>query len=224
MNLQYRNKKVAVSRWKKIHEKELSSFDNSSKSYLSRAILCGFIAGDGNICERKNSSNYELKFFPDDKLMLNIYVKILESIYHKKPSVFRKKGYYCVRITSKTILKDLTKYCNFGVYTWTLPCKLFKSNKHVKFWLKSFFSAEAYVSKKSIKLQSVNISSIKDVSNLLSSLGIEHKFYEYQPKFSSWSRVGIIFINKRSARLDFYKTIGFWHLSKSNKLKEALNL
>jgi hypothetical protein len=219
-----RNKKVALSRWQKIHNQQKAIIDNSSNGLLKKAILCGFLAGDGNIHIRKEVSNYEVRFFPDDDEMLAIYFEVIQSIYGQTPSIFLKNNYYYLRLTSKIVVKDICNYADFGLYSWTLPHSLFQSDEAKILWLKAFFSAEAYVGPRSIKVQTVNLPAMKEVSNLLLDLGIENKYYEFNPKQKAWSKVGIVFINKKKARKLFYEKIGFWHEKKNIALLRSLNL
>ena len=72
---------------------------------------------------------------------------------------------------------------------------------------KAFFSAEAYVNPKWIRVQSVNKKSLKEVSALLDLLNIENKIYEYNPKQIKYSSVGIISIHKKEARKKYLETI-----------------
>ena len=115
-NLSKRNKKVAISRWKKEHERQKSLVDNSSQGLLKKVILCGFIAGDGNIHIREDVSNYEMRFFPDDEEMLDTYIETIQSVYGSIPSVFPKKNYYSVR----------PYYSVFGICEDSLFCPIFK--------------------------------------------------------------------------------------------------
>jgi hypothetical protein len=105
-----------------------------------------------------------------------------------------------------------------------LPKSLFKIKGAKENWLKAFFSAEAYVGKKAIKVQTINQKSMKKVSNLLKGLGIENNYYEYNSKKVSDSPVGIIMITRISSRLKYHDSIGFWHSKKTLALKESLDL
>jgi hypothetical protein len=50
MNLSERNRKVASSRWNKIHVLEFQQINNN---LVKKAALCGFLAGDGSVQIRK---------------------------------------------------------------------------------------------------------------------------------------------------------------------------
>jgi len=184
MDLSKRNKKVAIARWNKILNKERSNILTDPKTLVLKAILCGFLAGDGSIQKRKekNFYHYQLDFFPDDIIMLNKYAEIVKQIYNKNPTIKRKNKFFTVRITSRVIIEDLTKYSNFGIQTWTLPKNLFIIKGSKEAWLRAFFSAEAYIGPSSIKIQTVNKKGMKSISSLLKELKIDHKYYEYFPK------------------------------------------
>jgi len=226
MNLSKRNKKAAISRWGKVHAKQKESIPKDKKSLLIKAAICGFLAGDGSVQKRKEKNYYkhQIDFFPDDKIMMNTYLKQIKKLYNKTPSIRKKNKFYSVRISSKTIYEDLTNHAKFGLKNWTLPKNLFELKEAKQNWLKAFFSAEAYVNKSCIKIQTVNKEGMKEISNVLNSLGIYNNYYEYNPKKKSESPVYIINILRKESRLKFYNTIGFWHEKKSKTLKEALGL
>jgi len=226
MNISKRNKKVAISRWNAIHTKEKEKIPKDTNSLLIKAAICGFLAGDGSVQKRKEKNYYhhQIDFFPDDKIMMHTYMAQIKLLYGKTPSIRKKNKFYSVRISSKTIYEDLINYANFGLKNWTLPHNLFKLKGTKQNWLRGFFSAEAYVNKSCIKIQTVNKKGMKEISNTLNKLGINHRNYEYNSKKKTESKVFIIHIRAKESRLKFYKTIGFWHEKKSKTLKEALGL
>jgi len=226
MNLSKRNKTVAISRWEKVHTPERNNIPQNKKSLVTKAAICGFLAGDGSVQKRKekNYYHYQIDFFPDDKLMRDIYIKQIKQIYNKTPSIRKMNMFYSVRISSKTIYEDLNKYAKFGLNSWTLPANLFKLEGAIQNWLRGFFSAEAYVNKKYIKVQTINQKGMKEISKILSKIKINNKYYEYNSKNKSERPVGIIHIRKKENLLKFYNLIGFWHEKKNKTIKEALGL
>jgi len=226
MDFSERNKKVAIARWHNFLLLEKEKIPNNDEALVSKALLCGFLAGDGSVHARKEKkfNHYEINFFPDDDLMLTKYCDVLKQLYGKTPRVKRKSKVFDVRLTSRTIYDDLASYSTFGIYSWNLPKRLFAVEGAREAWLRAFFSAEAYVGPDHIKIQSVNKKGLAEVSKLLDELDIEHRYYEYSPKNKKHSRVGMIFINKKSARKIYYDRIGFWHLRKTVALREALGL
>ncbi len=213
-------------RWKKQLDRDLSKIPSDRESLLKKAALCGFLAGDGSVQIRKEKSNYhhQLDFFPDDDLMLQTYCSFIKELYGKDPKITRRDNVYNARLSQKFIVLDLLQLCDFGIYKWNFPNQLFKIKGAKELWLRAFFSAEAYVNDKVIKTQSVNIVSIKRVLQLLSDLDIKGNYYEYTPKNKNHSKVGMIFINDKKARITYYHKVGFWHSKKERLLKEALGL
>jgi len=226
MNISKRNKKVAISRWKKKHSEERNNIRHDKEALLLKASICGFLAGDGSVQRRKEKNFYhhQIDFFPDDKKMMNTYIKQIESVYNKTPSIREHKGFYSVRFTSKVIYDDIIQFSNFGLKNWNFPESLFNITGAKENWLRSFFSAEAYVGNKAIKIQTINLKGMKKLSTLLKSLGIENSYYEYNSKSEAESPVGIVMIRKKENKIKFYNKIGFYHDRKTQKLKESLNL
>jgi hypothetical protein len=222
-------RKSALKRWKRQLEYDTSKIPKDKESLLKKVALCGFLAGDGCVQVRKerkedNYFRYQLDLFSDDKLMLNTYCSFIEEIYNKKPTISNRDNMFVARLSLKFIVLDLLKICNFGMYKWSFPNKLFKIKGSKEAWLRAFFSAEGYVGKRVIKIQSVNIKSIKIVLKMLSDFDIKGNYYEYSSKNKNHSKVGMIFINDKRCRLNYYNKIGFWHEKKNLALKKELDL
>src|SRR3989344_4980622 len=163
MNLSEKNKKITIARWKKIHDKQREQIPQDKDSLIIKASICGFLAGDGSVQIRKekNFFHYQLDFFPDDELMLKTYCNMIKRIYNKIPKITINHNVFHVRLTSKIIVNDLLQHAVFGLYNWNLPEDFFMIKSAKEAWLKAFFSAEAYVAPNHIKLQTVNIKSMK---------------------------------------------------------------
>ena len=206
-----KNKKSIQSHWDVKIAKERSKILDTDEAKILKAMICGFLAGDGSVQVRKEKSfyHYQLDFFPDDKLMMKKYIGAIKKVYGKIPSIRVRDNVFHVRKTSKTVVTDLIKLANFETSSWTIPHSLLISQKVKAAWLNAFFSAEAYVNQRSIKVQTINKNGMIEVSNLLNDFQIKHKTYEYQPKKENHSRVYIIFINPKSEREKYYKKIGF---------------
>ncbi len=226
MNTYERNKKAAISRWNKVIEQEKAKIINTSRNLALKAAICGFLAGDGSVFARKERTylRYDTAFYPDDRLMLDTYLDAVRQVYGKALHITTKEGVFYVKITSRTIVEDLLQYANFGIHKWTLPDKLFTIKGTKEAWLRAFFSAESYVGNSTVRVQTVNIRSMLEVSKLLTSIGIQNNYYEYTPKNPKHSKVGIVIIASKKARQLFYEKIGFWHSKKQEKLRKALGL
>jgi hypothetical protein len=227
MHTSEHNKKVAFSRWSKILAKEKERIPKTDEALRQKAALCGFLAGDGCVWARQVGHNfqYRISLFPDDKTMLSKYCDILLYLYDKQPNVRTGHGKcFEAAITSRTIYEDLTCLADFGIKRWGLPSGIFSVRGAKEAWLKGFFSAEAYVGKSTIKLQTVNEEGMRAVSQLLNDVGIANSCYKYTPKNKNHSRVHIILIRKKEALLNFHEKIGFWHAKKTEALKKSLDL
>jgi len=226
MNYSERNRKVAISRWKKVHELELSRIKNTQEIIRHKALICGFLAGDGSVQERKRKtfSYCQVDFFADDKKMLNDYVYSIKEVYDKTPTIKNENQFITARLSSKTVVQDLKKIASFGIKTWLPPESLFSIKGTKENWLRGFFSAEGYVEPNAIKIQTVNEAGMTKVVEMLNDLGIDNKQYEYQPKDINHSKVHIIRITKKEALERFYNKVGFSHYKKATVLKKALGL
>lgn len=221
-----RNKKVAIARWNKIQNREKDNFLTGDEANKIKAGICGLLAGDGSVQIRKQGKyiRYDLYLFADNQEMTDNYLKFIEKVYSKKPTVFKRYNMLVSRITSKTIVQDLTSNSKFGIHTWDLPSELFSVEGAKEYWIKGFFSAEGYVNQKYIKTQSVNIKGLDKVSKLLKEIGIENRTYIYKPKKPNYSDVAMLFIRHKEARKKFYEKVGFWHSKKERNLKKSLGL
>ncbi|MBN2420965.1 hypothetical protein JXB27_01665 [Candidatus Woesearchaeota archaeon] len=226
MSISDRNKKVAQNRWKKIHKEERKRIKNNRNAIIQKALLCGFIAGDGSVREVMNKGyiHSQINFFADDKNMLKDYTKAMNFIYGKDPSIKQEKNFIDARICSKTIVQDLKNTANFGIKKWSPPLSLFFVSGAKEAWIRGFFSAEAHVEKRAIKIQTVNEEGMKQISSLLKSMEIENKIYFYQPKKENYSKVTIIRITDRKSLETFSQKVGFSHEKKEKALKKALGL
>jgi len=225
MNINEQNRKVALSRWSKIHEKERIIINKNSKKYPLKARLCGFLAGDGSIMVRKDNNrkmHYVLRFFPDHESLIKPFIESLFEIYNKKPII--KKDYRCNGLIcySKVVVQDLLNITKFGVLKWQVPFKILKDRKSKIEWLRAFFDSEGYVGKNHIKIQTVNKRGMNDIEKLLADFDIKSKRYVYHPKNKNWHIVYILIIGSKSEQMKFLNTIGFNHQIKLNKLKKML--
>jgi len=226
MNLSERNRKVANIRWEKVHNNERKCILNNEESFILKSAICGFLAGDGSVQKRKERSyyHYQVDLFADDIQMVDVYLKAINKVYNKNPSVVIRDNCYHVRLGSRVIVEDLFSISEFGLTKWRLPSFIFSLDGAEEAWLKAFFSAEAYVGKDHIKIQTINQKGMLEVSELLISLGIENKVYYYTPKNENYSMVTIIRINKKSDLKIYSEKVGFWHNKKNIALKKALDL
>lgn len=216
------NKKVAISRWKRVMLKEREKIVHDK---VSKAAIYGFLAGDGSVQARNMGSyiKYQIDFFPDDSIMLKTYMGYIKRVYKKIPTIGRRNNMFTVRISSKTIGEDILKEARFGLKTWEVPANLLSNIESKKAWLKAFFSAEGYVNNRVIKIQTVNERGMMQVSTLLNEFSIKHGFYHYKPKNKNHSETHIIMISNKEEMRKFYYKIGFWHSKKMEILKRSIS-
>lgn len=226
MDISERNHKIALARWKNYRDAQEKNKPTGKEADYWKSAVCGFLAGDGSVQVRgsEGSMRHDVNFYPDNKIMLKIYVQAIGYLYKTKPTIRKLKSYFTARISSKFIAEDLLKSSVFGIKTWVTPSSLLYSKRNKVSWLRAFFSAEGYVGERQIKLQTVNSRGIKQVYNLLKELGIDCSYYEYTPKNKLHSTVSILMILKKEARIKFLREIGFWHSKKESRLKETLGL
>ncbi len=220
------NRAVAISRWSKVQAKERAKINTSDDASILKALLCGMLAGDGSILKRKHKNwfHHEIKCYPDDLQMLSDFRVILRFIYDKNAHITDFGKMKEARLTSRTIYEDLTQQAVFGIYLWRVPFALLPTKDHYAAWLRGFFSAEAYVAPKGIKVQTVNKMGMNEVSKLLTELNINHSRYEYQSKNPRNLLVHIIWIGKRADKQRYQKLVGFSHARKEERLKQTLTL
>lgn len=224
MNLSFRNKKVAEIRWKKYHNVE-EEYIHKNNDLNIKASLCGFIAGDGCINQRKSGkyTYYELRMFPDHLSLVEKLSKDFLQVYNKRPSLKRLNNFYLMRVYSQKVILDLLSYSLFGVKKWIIPPFVFNDLNFKKEWIKSFFDAEAYVNNNYIKVHSINKEGLIQVQNILNNdFEIKSHVYTYFPKEKTYNLQYSLLIMKKTFRIKYANLIGFNHLSKMDKLLNSI--
>lgn len=217
------NKNPVLMRWILTHQKEKKDFRQNPTFYPLKARICGYLAGDGSVVirkERKSASHYYVKFYPDNKFLVNSFLAAFKIVYGKKPKVRKMGNFFEIVCYSKPIVEDLLKITKFGLYEWRAPYKILRSLESKREWLRAIFDSEGYVGKKYIRIQTTNKNGIMDIKKLLKSFGIESKFYEYTPKNMKWNKVYMLFIIRRRDIINFLREVGFTHPIKLSKLKQ----
>ena len=224
MDRQQNNKLVAISRWRKVHEKEDEFIRNNSSqnSYLKMRLL-GYLAGDGYVSVRQDKTgiHHELRFFPDHKSLIKPFVEASQKVYNKTPIIKKLKNYYMLRIYSKAVVLDILKGGDLRSLEWKVP--EFKDEMEKKEWLRAFFDSEASVVKNKISLGSINGKGIMQIKELLGKLNIDSKVYKYSQKNKNWNDVFFLNILKKKSRKNYLNKIGFSHSLKTEKLKRCFS-
>lgn len=131
--------------------------------------------------------------------------------YIKKKFELRLKG-------TKNIIKNL-ELEGKNSRTWCIPDFIIKSSPEIKAnWIKAFFDDEACVDlkKKAILVETVNKEGMKQINDVLISLGIENKFYHIRSK-NTW-RIALY----RDNVIKYGKLISSSHPEKKDKLEKIM--
>ena len=218
-----------IKRWES-YNLEIEDFLKNNKLLETHpkelASLCAFIAGDGSMDNRPTC--YEIRFYPDDLKLAKIFKRIFYEIYGKKLSINKNLDFYgnCyyLRTNSKKAFKHLISLSSFGTMDWKVPKFVLRKSALIIEWLKAYFDCESYVNPngKVIQAQSVNKVGLYQVQDILNSLGIKSKIYEYERKNKNWNTNYILCIMGRKNIKSFHDIIGFNHSKKSKILKKIV--
>ena len=221
MNLSDRNRWNIGCRWKKIHNIEK---DRINEDYLILSRLCGFLAGDGSLIIRKEKSReamrYNVRFYPDDLELVDLFVDSFEKVYSKIPHVKKLKNHFRVSITSKVATLHLDDVASFGTMDWDVPGFVLNSKEYVVEFVRAFYDCEGYVGKNRVDVQSVNKEGLLQIKKLLSELEIDSNFYTYERKNPNWNTNYILVISGKENIINFARFIGFNHSVKRVKLNK----
>ena len=207
------------NRW----EKEHSKVKINKKLTKELVSIQAYLAGDGWISIRKDNrgySHYEIKVFPDDKMLANTIVKLFQKEFGIEPKIIPYPNYFRVEIQNKPICLYLLSLANYGTHNWKIPKRL--NNYLLKEWLKSFYDCESNVDLKGrrIALKSVNFRGLLDIEKKLEQLKIRSKRYgPYQPKNKNHSDYGILIITGKDLKT-YQRLINFNHPVKKVKLEQ----
>lgn len=221
MDRRQHNKLVAISRWRKIQEREKKFIrkNSISNNYLKMRLL-GYLAGDGYVSVREDRTgiHHEIKFFPDHKSLIKPFVEASQKVYNKTPIVKKLKNHYMLRVYSKVMVLDILKEGDLRSHVWELP-KNFNNKEEKREWLRAFFDSEASVTKSKISMGSVNEKGMMQIKNLLEEFNIDSKIYRYIQKNENWNDVFFLNIIKKESMKNYLNEIGFNHSLKTEKLK-----
>lgn len=213
-------KKIMRKQKYKLIEDNLLLKLRNENFYNQIARLCGFLSGDGHIkirIDKKHWHHYEIKFYPDSLDVANLFVKTFKELYEKTPSITYVKNYYRVRVTSEVACRHLLNISTYDTHTWQVPRFVAKSESFKVEFLRAIFDCEASVGKKNIQFQSVNQKGIKQVQELLESLGINSKIYIYKRSNPLWSTNYILVVSRKENIKRYMSLVGFNHPLKNKK-------
>jgi hypothetical protein len=114
---------------------------------------------------------------------------------------------------------DLLSYSRLGCLDWNVPKAVDNSEDHVRAaWCRGYADGDGTVAKSGIRLDSVNLAGLKQVKDLMQSLGINSNLrgpYSYRPHLDRFR----LTIHKEALR-EYVKLIGFNHPKKNILLNE----
>lgn len=202
-------------------KKIVTTFLKDSKNNFLISRLCGFIMGDGCLEDRIDKKGWrhnEIRFYPDNLDVANLFIDTFEKIYQKRPTIRYVKNYYRVRVTSPVACKYLLKISGFSKLAWRVPNKILNNRISKIEFLKAMFDCEGSVGKRNVQLQSVNKIGIEGLKKLLSKLRIESKIYSYKRGNPRWNINYILIVSKKENIKRFTEVVGFNHPVKQRKL------
>jgi len=120
----------------------------------------------------RNKTTRYIQFGNYDKKLLQHFRLLVEKEYGHRTGLEKDR----IRICKRFIIDDLLRYTSFGVLKWKLPTDVKNSTFNIKIkFLRGYFDGDGTVSSQ-IRFFSSNGRSLKDVSNLLHSVGIGNNF------------------------------------------------
>ncbi len=226
MDLSEINRKKILIRWGRIHAAEQEYITiHAMKNEPLKARLHGYLCGDGSVSCRKERKNgkmhHEIRFYPDHVSMAASYIDAFHLVYGKRLKLKELTNHYLVNVNSQVIVHDLLRDGSFSSMGWRVPIWVARNQENSKEWLRAFFDAEAYVSDKEIRVQSVNKIGLRQVKSMLEAFGITCREYTYKRKNKRWNINYHLAIRGQENRYYFLKKVGFNHIKKLNKLSSA---
>ena len=208
------------------------------KLTVSEARLIAHICGDGSIgCYKRKRSPADLKnhkrrnpyvnvcymsYCNNEKDLLDIFVKDVKEVYGLKAYY---KNNNSVQFTGKWVYKRLRRFGAGQSFDWFISKEIMYAKKEIiKEWLKAFFDDESYVelSKLRITLNSVNLSGLKQVQELLKKFKIQFTTL-HRPYFTRGFPIYRLSILKEDVER-YFVYVGFNHQKKIRDLTELLEL
>jgi hypothetical protein len=201
-----------------------------------KAELLGYLAAEGNeyhyaktrwrfFSDRSVAGKWYLIHYRQDAVeFTNLEPTIQQRFLHLLQSVYGAQRVHFgsrwrVRIRQKNIVSDLLRHSRLGSLEWKVPSSLMDSHDHVKAaWCRGYVDGDGTVGNRRVCLDSVNLSGLNQVKDLLESMAIKSKLngpYRQLPHLDRYSLV----VYNPSLRT-FSQLIGFNHPSKKYRLNQ----
>jgi len=164
------------------------------------ARIHAHLCGDGSVyiyetSERDRNLRAVTGYYNKNQKLLNKFRKDFSKLFGVKMAIRPNRD---VSIKSIRIFRELIKrFGEFGSKKWRVHNSIKNSNKNIRLeWLKAFFEDESYHEKRynRLKIKSINHKGLRDVKEMLNSLGIfssltgpncDSSYYLTIPKFDS---------------------------------------
>jgi len=164
------------------------------------ARIHAHLCGDGFVCiwrTKQKDRNFiaVVGYCNNNQILLDSFRRDFSKLFGVKMKMRKNKD---VSIKSLRIFKELTsQFGEFGSRKWRISEQIKGADKRIKLeWMKSFFEDEAYHERRynRLKTKSMNFLGLKDIKDILDSLGIfssltgqncDGSYYLTIPNFSS---------------------------------------
>ena len=177
------------------------------KKTVNLAFLIGLTLGDGNINKMARTECLRITLGTDKPELWKYAMRIIEAVFDKKPSVYKRNAANCVNIT--LYQQNLSR--RLGIPTGArknlkikLPTWIWKNKKMLISAVSGLFEAEGYCSihkptyTYNMGFSNVNISLLDDMEKALKDLG-----------FHPERRVNAVRLRRKNEVFEFQKIIRF---------------
>ena len=138
------------------------------------------LCGDGGLYEYKTSekdrvNRAEIAYFNTNVDLINSFRRDMNKLFGVKMTYSKKR--YKVKVSSIRIAKVLLNLSEYGTREWRIPQCIQQSPREYRIeWIKAFSHDEGYIppNRKVIRIKSMNLKGLIDLSEMLDSLRIEY--------------------------------------------------
>ena len=183
------------------------------------AYIFGVLAGDGFMDYSNKRRNYNIGLSATDKEFVDYFrVVIIRYFNINSSSEFQKSKHikwndkYITRLCSKEACDFINQFGDFKNYNWKVPKIIKDSSTSIKCaFVKGFFDSEGEIDKKigRVGASSMNLIGLKDVGNLLFSLGIRYTIIKKKDNRPNTHQKYVLRIHDKKSLELFNKYIGF---------------
>lgn len=200
----------------------LEIINQNMKFNQNSAAIHAYLCADGYVITNPPTQKhkyYHIGLRNTNEIILEDFQKNFEKTFGVRPIITKEKD-RC-RIGNKNIFFQLTKDFSYYSDEWAIP-EL--SLDELRYWLRSYFDCDAWVTVQKAKsrvigLESINKNGLEQIKNSLLKFGIKSSDVKKRKNRNVWS----IHICGKDDLLKFKENIGFLHPNKNKKLLDAIN-